>query len=328
MNPRGISPLIATVLIIGFTVALAAVIITWGSMFIQTTVESSEKEAVKYTGSVKVDIKVRSTNGTERTVTVENKGIIPIEALVVRNGPGTKRIDLVLTPQGILKPFEIKKYDISKVGVSLEDPIEVIPGLDFDKDGDIEFFEAKVKQIPQARDPYYRVFVTSQTYDGNLSGLEGADNKCQTLANNQGLGGMWKAWLSTGGISASSRLYHSLNGPYKLLNGNIVAYNWSDLTSINEDNTNYIRSHIKIDEKDIEVTSPYKAFTGTDVIGNPIPGVGEGWCISWTNIGGINNYQAGRVGLTGRMNSDWTTTSDSEDCGFFWRLYCFEQPWS
>ena len=34
MDKRGISPLIATVLIIGFTVALAAVIITWGGRFI------------------------------------------------------------------------------------------------------------------------------------------------------------------------------------------------------------------------------------------------------------------------------------------------------
>jgi len=34
MNKKGISPLIATVLIIGFTVALAAIIITWGSGFV------------------------------------------------------------------------------------------------------------------------------------------------------------------------------------------------------------------------------------------------------------------------------------------------------
>ena len=37
MNNKGISPLIATVLIIGFTVALAAIIITWGSSFVQRT---------------------------------------------------------------------------------------------------------------------------------------------------------------------------------------------------------------------------------------------------------------------------------------------------
>ena len=33
MSKRGISPLIATVLIVGFTIALAAMIITWGGNF-------------------------------------------------------------------------------------------------------------------------------------------------------------------------------------------------------------------------------------------------------------------------------------------------------
>ncbi len=38
-NKKAVSPLIATVLIIGFTVALAAVVITWGSRFVQQTQE-------------------------------------------------------------------------------------------------------------------------------------------------------------------------------------------------------------------------------------------------------------------------------------------------
>ena len=43
MNKKGISPLIATVLIIGFTVALAAVIITWGGRFIQQTQDDVDR---------------------------------------------------------------------------------------------------------------------------------------------------------------------------------------------------------------------------------------------------------------------------------------------
>ncbi len=39
MDKKAVSPLIATVLIIGFTVALAAVVITWGSRFVQQTQE-------------------------------------------------------------------------------------------------------------------------------------------------------------------------------------------------------------------------------------------------------------------------------------------------
>jgi len=39
MSKRGITPLIATVLLIGFTIALAAIIITWGGQFVRKTQE-------------------------------------------------------------------------------------------------------------------------------------------------------------------------------------------------------------------------------------------------------------------------------------------------
>ena len=46
-------------------------------------------------------------------------------------------------------------------------------------------------------EPYYRVFVTNQTWNGDLGGLQGADNKCQQAAFDRGLGGAWRAWVST-----------------------------------------------------------------------------------------------------------------------------------
>ena len=45
MNKRGISPLIATVLIIGFTIVLAALVITWGNKLFKDTVESTGKSS-------------------------------------------------------------------------------------------------------------------------------------------------------------------------------------------------------------------------------------------------------------------------------------------
>lgn len=47
MGKKAISPLIATVLIIGFTVALAAVIMTWGQTFIKGMQETSDTSASK-----------------------------------------------------------------------------------------------------------------------------------------------------------------------------------------------------------------------------------------------------------------------------------------
>jgi hypothetical protein len=60
------------------------------------------------------------------------------------------------------------------------------------------------------------VFVTSQVYDTNLDGLQGADLKCQTLATAAGLKGRYKAWLSDSTASPSTRFVKS-KGPYKLM---------------------------------------------------------------------------------------------------------------
>ena len=40
-----------------------------------------------------------------------------------------------------------------------------------------------------------RVFITEQSYTGNLGGLEGADKKCQEEAEKQGFKGKWQAFL-------------------------------------------------------------------------------------------------------------------------------------
>tara|TARA_Y100000310_G_C20659472_1_gene803877 strand:+ start:1729 stop:2283 length:555 start_codon:yes stop_codon:yes gene_type:complete len=46
-NKKGISPLIATVLLIGFAVALAAVVMTWGLDFIKTTADTTTEQSTR-----------------------------------------------------------------------------------------------------------------------------------------------------------------------------------------------------------------------------------------------------------------------------------------
>jgi len=74
-----------------------------------------------------------------------------------------------------------------------------------------------------------RVFLSSIRYDGNLGGLNGADAKCQDLANAAGLPGSYKAWLSDSTSSPSSRFVPS-TGPYQLVTGTTIAANFTDLT--------------------------------------------------------------------------------------------------
>jgi len=51
-----------------------------------------------------------------------------------------------------------------------------------------------------------KVFITEQTFRGDLGGLEGADQKCQQEAKERGFEGEWKAFLGDDMTSATERL--------------------------------------------------------------------------------------------------------------------------
>jgi hypothetical protein len=64
-----------------------------------------------------------------------------------------------------------------------------------------------------------RMFVTAEAYGSNLAelgeaadGLTGADNLCALRARIAGLGGSWKAWLSSSTVDALDRIHG--NGPW------------------------------------------------------------------------------------------------------------------
>ncbi len=165
-----------------------------------------------------------------------------------------------------------------------------------------------------------RVFVTSTTYNGNLSGLSGADAKCQDKANVAKLGGTWKAWLSDGQLSASSRLVHD-NTPYKRLDGVTVADNWADLTDGSIDNP------ISITELGTQLKDYEQVWTGTmgngekDAEGAQVP---WGFCRNWSDG---TAYTTGA--LTGRssksvLGKEWTQATYPY-CYNQAALYCFEQ---
>jgi hypothetical protein len=159
-----------------------------------------------------------------------------------------------------------------------------------------------------------RVFLTSTTYDGNLGGLAGADEKCQARANAANLGGTWRAWLSDSQTSASSRITQT-NGKYVLLNGQTVANNWADLV----DGT--IQNPINVNEF---MGSPnYKScvWTSTKADGSAyLPVANITLCSDYTAAD--TNYSiCGHNGVTG---SEWTNWS-SDRCDQFHPLFCFER---
>ena len=80
----------------------------------------------------------------------------------------------------------------------------------------------------------YRIFVSSQTFDGDLGGISGADQTCNTLAGNENLGGNWEAVLSTSGTDLKSKL--TLDAAVVRLDGTTVIANGAPIWQVMESN--------------------------------------------------------------------------------------------
>ena len=98
MKKRGISPLIATVLLIGFTITIAAAIMMWAGDYIK---ERAEKEGIRGEAQseciTSVDVKLKDLKCEQDKITaiIENKGSVKIGYFRARiTGDGTQTITL------------------------------------------------------------------------------------------------------------------------------------------------------------------------------------------------------------------------------------------
>lgn len=165
------------------------------------------------------------------------------------------------------------------------------------------------------------IFVSSQTYpNGNFGGLSGADAACQTLADNEGLGGTYKAWMSDSNTDAKDRMTQS-PGPYQLVDGTPIAPSFADLIDCPFPYGlcgNSLDNPINVDEKGNTVGGVNFVFTGT------LPdGTDDGQfnsCNNWTTT--LGSAYAGR---TDRVNFGWTALASATCNTGGLRLYCVEQ---
>ena len=159
-----------------------------------------------------------------------------------------------------------------------------------------------------------RVFVTSNTWNGDLGGLSGADDKCQQSADDAGLGGTWVAFLSNG-TSASSRIPE---GPYVRLDGATIANDKGDLLdgSIS----------VPINLNETGGTNSGFVFTGSNASGSSYGSSTNGLCVGWTRGCGVcyGNHFYAQVGRADRSNDDWVDVGWVK-CHTGSHLYCFEQ---
>lgn len=153
-----------------------------------------------------------------------------------------------------------------------------------------------------------RIFVTSSTYLGNLGGIEGADLKCQQHAEAANLNGIFKAWLSDSTTPVASRLPQHM-GPYVRLDGQVVASNWSDLTTLSHQN------RISINEMGAAVELSY-VWTGGNSTSSK-----KYFCEDWTSV------TPSTFGYCGETTYRSWDSSAYRDCSQeLAHLYCIEIP--
>lgn len=172
------------------------------------------------------------------------------------------------------------------------------------------------------------VFVSSTTHQGDLfngqsSGLLGADSICQQRADSAGLPGSYMAWLSDFADSPATRFRRS-PGPYQLVDGMRIAGSWNDLTD------GSLANGIHVDERGTAVPSSplQRVWTNTNPDGTQSSSDRYLHCGSWGTGSDIMDGRA-VFGLTGLASETLTnaifTGAGDRRCNEFNRLYCFQQ---
>lgn len=134
MFKKGISPLIATVLVIGFTVALAAVILTWGTTFTKSIAKGTEETTeiqLACAQDVQFDVKAACAADLDADgivdgirFIVENNGNRDIVNFTARFKVTDTNVVAGETPSGIQK-FGLKTYTATAVANLVENNMEV-----------------------------------------------------------------------------------------------------------------------------------------------------------------------------------------------------------
>ncbi|HVU03689.1 MAG TPA: DUF1554 domain-containing protein [Polyangiaceae bacterium] len=161
--------------------------------------------------------------------------------------------------------------------------------------------------------PHKRVFVTKDTFDGNLkgtaaSGLEGADALCQAAADDASLGGTWVAWLSDSGHDAIDRIADV--GPWYRIDGQKVFDDKAAITTTGP--------AVAISRGPKNEVVSFLPWTGTKSDGTRTPHN----CNDWQSSDSSNSGTCGSSSAT----ATWTETGPTGlPCSIPYNLYCFEQ---
>jgi hypothetical protein len=135
MPTKAVSPLIATVLVIGFAIALSGIMMTWGTSFVKDIQERSEKSSLKdiaCTKDVGLNIKSATVLGNKIKLVVENLGQMDMDKLNILL-VGSDGGDNIVTGSGIsaggIQSFSVA-LDPNKIGTFKQ--VEAMPYITFE----------------------------------------------------------------------------------------------------------------------------------------------------------------------------------------------------
>ena len=192
-------------------------------------------------------------------------------------------------------------------------------------------------QPAQAQSANTSFFVTSAGIGngGNLGGLAGADNHCQTLAQAAGAGAKtWHAYLSTQAadgqpaVNARDRIG---KGPWQNTKGVVIAKDVAELHG-----SNNVNKETALTEKGEQVNgygdkpNRHDILTGSQPDGRAYTDGMDHTCNNWTS-NGMGTAQLGHSDKQGGNNSSWNSSHASRGCsqenlvstGGAGLLYCF-----
>lgn len=203
-------------------------------------------------------------------------------------------------------------------------------------------FSGQLAAQPQGEEepPEMGFFITSVGIGdgGNLGGLEGADEHCQTLADSAGAGHRtWSAYLSTQGNDAVNARNRIGTGPWANANGLVIA---TDVEDLHYDNSNINFEHA-LDENGNQIASridgnpdytEHDILTGSRLDGTAFPLDEDRTCNNWTS----NDAGGAWVGHHDRYSfstpgAPWNSSHGTPGCtpgalervGGAGLLYCF-----
>ena len=202
-------------------------------------------------------------------------------------------------------------------------------GLDNDCDGATDIAELRCKQPGGASCSKnveciaecdggkcgHVIFVTSQATNGNLGGLDGADQYCQTLAAKAGMAGRWRAILSVDNNGPKSRL--PLDGSVRIYNrrGQLVADSPTHLWNDGHD----LHNPVLYDETG--TAHETAVWSGSERDGEPDGSDDGDRCSEWTDG---SDSSSGEVGQSGSRGGEWLGTHDEFDCNRALSIYCID----